>query len=47
LYILATACSHFDRAVEIDPRNVDALIMRGFADRVVVSTWLSDDRDGS
>lgn len=45
--ILSTARSHFERALEIDPGNVDALILRGSADATVVSTWLSDDRDAS
>jgi TolB-like protein/class 3 adenylate cyclase len=43
--ILATARAHFERALEIDPGNVDALVMRGLADLAVVAAWLSDNRD--
>jgi TolB-like protein len=35
---------HCDRALEIDPANVDALILRGFVDLNDALSWLTDDR---
>lgn len=38
------ARSHFDRALELDPNNVDALVLRAWADLGLVANWLSEDR---
>src|SRR5271165_854238 len=35
---------HFDRALDLDPDNVNALTFRGTADLLVAGMWLSDDR---
>ena len=35
---------HFDRALDLDPNNVDALISRGFVDVTSVANWLTEDR---
>ena len=42
--ILDKARSHFDRAVELDPNNVDALVLRAWMDLLFVANWLSEDR---
>ena len=36
--------SHFDRALELDPDNVDALVSRAWTDLVFLAFWLSEDR---
>jgi tetratricopeptide (TPR) repeat protein len=41
---LDKARTHFDRALDLDPDNVDALVYRAWADLVFATTWLSDDR---
>jgi tetratricopeptide (TPR) repeat protein len=41
---LDKARSHFDRALDLDPNNVDALISRGFVDVTSVAYWLTEDR---
>jgi TolB-like protein/class 3 adenylate cyclase len=43
--LLDTARSHFDRALDLDPNNVDALVHRAWVDLVFVGSWLSEDRD--
>jgi TolB-like protein len=35
---------HYDRALELDPDNVDALVARAWIDLELVGNWLSDDR---
>ena len=35
---------HFDRALELDPDNVDALVARAWMDLALVGGWLCDDR---
>jgi TolB-like protein/class 3 adenylate cyclase len=42
--LLDKARSHFDRALDLDPDNVDALVGRAEADVLFVATWLSEDR---
>jgi TolB-like protein/Flp pilus assembly protein TadD len=42
--ILGKARSHFDRALDLDPSNVDALVQRAWVDLMIVLQWLSDDR---
>jgi TolB-like protein len=44
--ILDKARFHFDRAVELDPDNVDALVARAWIDLSFVGSWLSEDRRG-
>ncbi|MGA9848180.1 MAG: winged helix-turn-helix domain-containing protein [Roseiarcus sp.] len=41
---LDQARSHFDRALELDPNNVGALVWRALADLWWVSSWLSEDQ---
>jgi TolB-like protein/Flp pilus assembly protein TadD len=41
---LNSARAYFDRALEIDPANVDALIYRGSLDATLALSWLTDDR---
>ena len=41
---LDNARSHFDRALELDPNNVGALVWRALADLWLVSSWLSEDQ---
>jgi tetratricopeptide (TPR) repeat protein len=36
------ARAHFDRALELDPENVDALVRRAWADLTYVGGWVSD-----
>jgi len=41
---LQKAHSHFDRSLDLDPDNVDALAGRGMVDLVAAAIWASDDR---
>jgi TolB-like protein/class 3 adenylate cyclase len=41
---LDKARSHFDRSLELDPDNVEALVGRAWVDVNFVANWLSDDR---
>jgi TolB-like protein len=41
---LNKARSHFDRALDLDPDNVEALVARARVDVAFVGSWLSDDR---
>jgi TolB-like protein/class 3 adenylate cyclase len=43
---LGKARSHFDRALDLDPENVDALVGRAQVDVTAVADWLSEDRAG-
>jgi TolB-like protein len=38
------ARAHFDRALELDPENVDALVRRAWTDVTFAAAWLPDDR---
>jgi tetratricopeptide (TPR) repeat protein len=42
--LLDKARSHFDRALDLDPDNVDALVRRAWVDLIFVGTYLSEDR---
>ena len=42
--ILDKARLHYDRALELDPDNVDALIARAWNDLTFIGGWLSEDR---
>ncbi len=42
--ILDEARLHFDRALDLDSDNVDALVGRAWADMALVGNWLSADR---
>jgi TolB-like protein/Flp pilus assembly protein TadD len=42
--LLGKARSHFDRALDLDPTNVDALVYRAWMDLVSAATYWSDDR---
>jgi TolB-like protein/class 3 adenylate cyclase len=42
--LLDKARSHFDRALDLDPNNVNALVQRAWVDLVFVSTYLCEDR---
>ena len=42
--LLDKARSHFDRALDLDPDNVDALVGRAWVDVSFVANWLSEDR---
>jgi tetratricopeptide (TPR) repeat protein len=42
--LLDMARIHFDRALELDPRNVDALVARAWIDLTFVGGWFSEDR---
>ena len=42
--ILDKARLHYDRALELDPDNVDALVGRAWIDLAFVGSWLSEDR---
>jgi len=44
--LLDKARSHFDRALDLDPSNVDALVYRAWVDLTFVVTWLCEDRHG-
>jgi TolB-like protein len=41
--LLNKARSHFDRALDLDQDNVDALVGRALVDVVCVASWLSED----
>ena len=41
---LVKARSHFNRALEVDPDNVDALVRRAWVDHTLAGAWLSEDR---
>jgi TolB-like protein len=41
---LVKARSHFDRALELDSENVDALVRRAWVDHTLAGAWLSEDR---
>jgi len=41
---LVKARSHFDRALELDPNNADALVRRAWVDHTLAGAWLSEDR---
>ena len=40
-HIYDNARFHYDRALELDPDNVDALVGRAWADLALVVSWLS------
>ena len=42
--IFDKARSHYDRAIELDPNNVDALTGRAWVDLISAANYLSDDR---
>jgi tetratricopeptide (TPR) repeat protein len=42
--LLDKARCHFDRALDLDPDNVDALVERARLDVNLVASWLSEDR---
>ena len=42
--LLDKARLHYDRALELDPDNVDALVDRAWTDLALVMSWLSEDR---
>lgn len=42
--ILDKARLHYDRALELDPDNVDALVAHAWIDLAFVGSWLSEDR---
>jgi TolB-like protein/class 3 adenylate cyclase len=42
--LLDRARSHYDRALDLDPDNVDALVQRAWVDLIFVGSWLSKDR---
>ena len=42
--LLDKARSHFDRALDLDPDNADALVGRAWVDVSFVANWLSEDR---
>ena len=42
--ILDKARLHYDRALELDPEHVDALVARAWIDLAFVGSWLSDER---
>ena len=44
--LLDKARSHFDRALDLDQSNVDALVYRAAVDLAFVVNWLSEDRHG-
>jgi TolB-like protein len=41
---LVKARSHFDRALELDPNNADALVRRAWVDHTLAGAWLFEDR---
>ena len=43
--ILDEARLQYDRALELDPDNVDALVARAWIDLAFVGSWLCDDGD--
>jgi TolB-like protein/Flp pilus assembly protein TadD len=44
--LLCKARSHFDRALDLDPDSVDALVGRARVDALFVGSWLTEDRHG-
>ena len=44
LEFLHQARTHFDRALELDPDNVDALVRRAWVDVTFAAAWFPDDR---
>jgi TolB-like protein/class 3 adenylate cyclase/Flp pilus assembly protein TadD len=44
LEFLHQARAHFDRALELDPDNVDALVRRAWVDVTLAAAWFPDDR---
>jgi TolB-like protein/class 3 adenylate cyclase/Flp pilus assembly protein TadD len=44
LEFLHQARTHFDRALELDPDNVDALVRRAWVDVTLAAAWFPDDR---
>ena len=44
LEFLYQARAHFDRALELDPDNVDALVRRAWVDVTLAAAWFPDDR---
>jgi tetratricopeptide (TPR) repeat protein len=44
--ILDKARFHYERAIELDPDNVDALVARARIDLDLAGGWMSDDRRG-
>ena len=42
--LLGKARSHFDRALDLDPTNVDALVCRAWVDLLSAANYWSDDR---
>ena len=42
--LLGKARSHFDRALDLDPTNVDALVYRAWVDLLSAANYLSNDR---
>jgi TolB-like protein len=44
--LLDKARSHFDRALDLDPDNVDALVWRARVEVAFVASWLSEERQG-
>jgi tetratricopeptide (TPR) repeat protein len=42
--LLDEARSHFDRALDLDPGNVDSLVQRAWVDVLFVFNWFADDR---
>jgi TolB-like protein/Flp pilus assembly protein TadD len=44
--LLNKARSHFDRALDLDPDNIDAMVGRARVDVSFVALWLSEDRAG-
>jgi tetratricopeptide (TPR) repeat protein len=44
LEFLHQARAHFDRALELDPDNVDALVRRAWVEVTLAAAWFPDDR---
>ena len=44
LEFLHQARAHFDRALELDPDNVDALVRRSWVEVTLAAAWFPDDR---
>jgi hypothetical protein len=42
---LHRARTHFNRALELDPNNVDALVRRAWVEVTLVAAWLPHDRE--
>jgi TolB-like protein len=43
---LAPARGHFERALAIDPKNIEAMVGTAFVDVVLGANWMSDNRAG-